>query len=410
MRTPILLFSLFVGTLANAQRSGIFAVTDLTAGGAAWYNIREASPDGEAGRLILGNQAFSGSRVELQTQQKKSVDVQSLSDVNDLPLNSGVAALAFDRVHNRLYFSTMFTGDVRYINLGKDANTYYQVGKVYDAIPLANNVPVSHNNQGPVITRMVAAADGYVYGLSNDGNSFFRVSTSAKKPVVENLGKLIDDPANNGMSVHASCSSWGGDMVACASGDIYIFSMYQHVFRVNPSNKVATYLGRVTGLPGDFTINGAAVQEDGTILLSSAGKAGTAAILASVDDLKAEVKEISGWFNTSDLASSHMLNDRKSSVVVGEFERSSRQSGVGVFPNPATNGEIIVHFKDGMNGRYSLDLFDVAGGSKFQSSVHLNGQAQRVPLRTGTLAQSIYLLRVLSPEKREVETIKVMIR
>ncbi|HSK12490.1 MAG TPA: T9SS type A sorting domain-containing protein, partial [Phnomibacter sp.] len=312
--------------------------------------------------------------------------------------------------NDRLYYSTMFSGDLRYINVGKGTSTYYQVAKIYQSVPLPNNVPVNQNNQGPVVTRMVAGADGYVYGLSNDGNGFFRISTRAKNPEVENLGALIDDAKNEAMSVHASCSSWGGDLVASADGDLYLFSMYQQVFRIDPNSRIATYVGRITGLPGDFSINGAAVQEDGSVMLSSASKAGQLAFMANPEDLQAEIKTVPGWFNTSDLASGYMLNEKKTSVVVGEFDRSSKASGVGVYPNPVTNGEIIVHFKDGMNGRYSLDLFDIGGGSKFQSSVHLNGQAQRVPLRTGTLAQGIYLLRVLSPEDRQVETIKVMIR
>jgi Secretion system C-terminal sorting domain len=408
MKAPFLLLSVLSAGVAIAQQN-IFAVTDLKAGGAAWSNIRETSFKNE-GTLILKNQEFNGNRVDMVTQQKRAVSGQSVSQPVDLPMYSGVAALAYDRVHNRLYFSTMFNGDIRYVSTGKDDNTYYQVGKVYSTIPLPNNVPVSANNQGPVITRMTVGADGFVYGMSNDGNGFFRISTSAKKPVIENLGKLADDAANGAMSIHSSCSSWGGDMVASSDGSLYVFSMYQQVFKVNPADKKATWLGKIQGLPADFTVNGAAVDEDGSIILSSSTLPGKYAVINDPTVLNATVKQHPGWYNASDLASGNLLFSKKDAVVFGEFDRSSQQSGVGVYPNPVTNGQIIVHFKDGLAGKHSLDLLDISGAVQQQSVVNLNGEAQRVTLRTGVLAQGIYLLRVTNAQRREVETIKVMIR
>ena len=410
MKAKILLFSLLATSLSYAQRSGIYAITDTRAGGATWLNISEVLPDGGDLKFLVKSQEFNGSRVELATQAKKSISLQNLSEANDLPLNSGVAALAYDRIHGRLYYSTMFTGDIRYFNV-KDAGTYYQVGKVYDVLPLPNTAPINANNQGPVITRMTMGADGYLYGLSNNGDAFFRLSTRAKVPVIENLGKLIDDPANEGVSIHTSCTSWGGDMVAAADGSLYVFSMYKHVFKVDPSTKVATHIGRINGLPGEFSINGAAVQEDGSIILSSASITSKLAIIPDpADMLTVSMRQNPTWFNTSDLASGHLLFAKKDGAVFGEFERSTGNSGVGVFPNPITNGQIVVHFKEGMQGKHTLDLLDITGGSKQQSFVNLNGQPQRITMRTGVLAQGIYLLRVTDGGKKEVETIKVLIQ
>jgi hypothetical protein len=410
MRALILLSFLSLSGMGLAQRTGIYSVTDTKAGGASWLNIREVSPDNGEGRLVLQNNAFTGTRVDVATQQKRSVSMESLQTPGDLPLQGGVAALAYDRAHNRLYYSTMFSGDIRYVQPGKNENTYYQVGEVYRTIPLPNNVPLSATNQGPVITRMTMGADGYVYGLSNNGDAFFRFSTRNASPVIESLGSLVDDPANGDMSIHSSCSSWGGDMVGCANGDIYVFSMYQQVFKVNPSTRVATYLGKIQGLPGDFTVNGAAVDEQGAVLLSSAAVAGKIAIIEDPTNLTAKVKTQSNWLNASDLASGHLLFSQKHQAEFGEFDRSVSNSGIGVFPNPATNGTVIVHFKEGMKGRYALDLLDVGGSPKVQSVLTLNGEPQRFNLRTGNIASGIYLLRVTNPQQREVETIKVLIR
>ena len=410
MRTRILLFSLLGSFSGFAQTGSIFAITDLKQGGAAWLNIKEIRPRETGDRFIVKNQDFEGNRIDLETQAKKSVSLKNLSDGNDLPLNSGVAALAFDAAHNRLYFSTMFTGEIRYFSL-KEKDSYYQVGNVYRSIPRPNNVPISANNQGPVITRMTVGADGFVYGLSNNGDAFFRVSTKAKKPVIENLGALSDDPSNNGMSIHTSCSSWGGDMVADADGNLYVFSMYQHVFSVNTQTRVARYIGKIEGLPADFTVNGAAVNEDGAIILSSATLASKLSIIEDAGQiLKATVKDNDAWFNSSDLASGNLLFAKKSEVVFSDFNRTMGQTGVGVYPNPVSNGQVIVHFKEGMKGKHTLDLLDIAGSPKMQSFVNLNGEAQRVTLRTGALSSGMYLLRVTNGGKKEVETIKVLIQ
>ena len=410
MKAQILLFSLCCFSGVFAQRSSIFSVSDVKAGGAAWNSIREMENDKDAGKLLLSDQSFSGTRVDAGTQQKRAISAQSLSRVDDLPMHSGVASLAYDGQHRRLYFCTMFGGDIRYIQPGKDAGTYYQIGNVYDAIPRANNSPLSAQNQGPVITRMTMGDDGYVYGLSNDGETFFRISTTAKKPAIENIGKLVDDASNGAMSVHMSCSSWGGDMVAAATGDLYLFSMYQQVFRINPATRSATYLGKLQGLPGDFSINGAAVNEDGVLMLSSAAVTEKVALVADISNLTAEIKARPGWFNTSDLASSNVLFGNKEATF-GVFANNPQSANLDVFPNPIVNSQMIINFKRGMEpGKYALDILDNAGSNKMQSSVNINGQAQRVTLRTERLASGLYLLRATHAQTKKIETVKVMVQ
>lgn len=409
MKAKILLFSLVIAAITNAQRSGVYAVTDTRAGGVGWFNISEVLPEGGDIRFVMKGQEFKGSKIELDSKAKSHVALSGTVESTDLPFHSGIAALAYDRTHDRLYFSTMLSCDLRFINL-KDGNSFYQVGKVYDVLPLPNTATIGPNNQGPVITRMTMGADGYIYGLSNNSDAFFRVSTRAKMPVIENLGNLIDDPANGDISIRTACSSWGGDMIASADGSLFVFSMYKHVFKINPSNRVATHLGVIEGLPAEFTINGAAVQDDGSVILSSAAVSAQYALIPDPSNLlSVTLKQNNDWYNTSDLASGNVLFAKKDPVF-GEFDRSAASSGVGVFPNPVTNGQVVLYFKEGRKGKHTLDLLDISGASKQQSFVNLNGQPQRVSLRTGVLAQGIYLLRISDSEKNEVETIKVLIQ
>ena len=73
---------------------------------------------------------------------------------------------------------------------------------------------------------------------------------------------MVDDQANKGVSIHNSCSSYGGDMIADDNGNLYVFSARNHVFKINIESKVATHLGIISGLPTGFTVNGAAVTDE----------------------------------------------------------------------------------------------------------------------------------------------------
>ena len=102
------------------------------------------------------------------------------------------------------------------------------------------------SDQGNIVTRMVIADDGNGYAMTNDGTQLLRFSTG-KKLEITDLGSLVDDQANKGISVHNSCSSYGGDMIADDNGNMFVFSARNHVFKINIESKVATHLGTITG-------------------------------------------------------------------------------------------------------------------------------------------------------------------
>jgi hypothetical protein len=414
---PFLLLSGLVANLAlNAQSTGLYAVTDLEAGKAGWNTLRMISLGGNElqYRVMLDNSTFAGNRVEVQNNQVQTRPVQH-GNAADQAMFSGVAALAYDVANHRIYFSTMFGGELRYVQArnGQKAKSYFVAGNIYEqsGVNLAS-VNISSQNQGPVITRMTQGNDGYIYGLSNDGEYFFRINTIDKQAKVENLGRLYDadDNITAGISVHASCTSWGGDMVAGADGQLYLYTMYQHAFKIDPATRKALYLGKIDGLPGDFTINGAAVLHDGSLLLSSAAIAGKYALLAQPATLRAEIKEQPGWFNTSDLASSNLLFGQKGKPANMVMPAKIGKAIAVVYPNPVVTGNLGVYFKEGQTGRYHLTLLDNAGVNQKSTLVDLNGQPQQVTMAVGGLAKGLYLLRITGQKHKDVQTIKVMIQ
>ena len=110
-------------------------------------------------------------------------------------------------------------------------------------------------DEGNVITRMTFAADGTGYALTNDGNHLIRFNSSENASVTD-LGALTNGIKNGEMSVHSQCTSWGGDMVGDAFGNLYLVTARNNIFKINPKTSVADYVGVIKGLPAEFTSNG----------------------------------------------------------------------------------------------------------------------------------------------------------
>jgi hypothetical protein len=271
-----------------------------------------------------------------------------------------------------------------------------------------------HNDEAKIITRMVIAPDGNGYAINNDGTSFVRFSTG-KKPAIEQLGTLVDDPANNGISVHNRCSSFGGDMIADDKGAFYIISARNNVFKVTVENKVATYLGSIKNLPANFTVNGAVVDAEGALLVSSAVD-GKAYYSVNVKDWTATPYEgATSVYRSSDLANSNYLSTsakstaREITTISRPQEKFSRL--IAVYPNPVTNSRISVQFNKVPHGDYTVELTDVLGRSVALKKVTVNmeGQTQVLPLAESN-SKGVYMVKVYDLEKQSVFTQKVVVQ
>ncbi|MEI9806497.1 MAG: hypothetical protein WDO16_00730 [Bacteroidota bacterium] len=175
---------------------------------------------------------------------------------------TGVAAAAYDKKHDRLYYTPMLIDQLRYIDL-KTMKVYFVTSGDFTGMRQKSA------DQSNIITRMVIADDGNGYALTNDGMHLMRFTTG-KNFAITDLGTTADAVENKTVSVHSSCSSFGGDMIADNDGNLYVFSARNNVFKINIESKVATHLGTVTGIPVNFTVNGAAVDMNNQVLITSA--------------------------------------------------------------------------------------------------------------------------------------------
>jgi hypothetical protein len=387
-----------------------YAITDLSKDGAGWNALRKLDlQTGAYSNILLDG--TDAKAVAFDASSKKQLTHQPdarFGNLLQMPFGTGVAAVAYDKKHNRLYFTPMFIDQLRYIDL-KTMKLYYVSDKAFTGL---GNM---HNDEGKIITRMVIGPDGTGYAITNDGNTFIRFSTG-KKPSIQNLGSLVDDPANKGISIHNRCTSFGGDMIADDKGNLVIISARNNVFTVSPQTRVAKHLGAIQGLPQNFTANGAVVDNHGFLLVSSAVDGNSYYVVNTKSWEAKPYAAANGIYRSSDLANSNYLTSKSEKNYNEEDLALSRRAQananlISVYPNPVTNHQVTLQFSKVPKGDYTIELTDVLGRSVQQKrvTISIEDQVQTLQLNEKN-SKGIYLVKVLDRSKKSVFVQKVMVQ
>lgn len=397
----------------NTSRKA-YAITGGQKGQSNWTEVRllDLTTGAELETIYSSSQApqaFSartGKPIAITNDNNASV-----RNSTNLPFSTFSAACAYDRKHNRLYYSPMGINQLRYIELGgKSPRIFYFDGEAFGQTA---NLQDEANH----ITRMVIGADGNGYALSNDGNHLLRFTTG-KKPTISDLGNLVDDQNNAGVSIHNRCSSWGGDMVADAFGKLYVISARQAVFEINIDSRVATFKGYISGLPANYTTNGAVVDDEGKIVVGSANSTqGYYAVeLESLKATKLESKD--KVFNTSDLANGNLAlqkeADKKASAVSAASilnRQIVRNDNISVYPNPVTTGNFRLYFDNQNQGKYEIQLVDLTGRVVSAQPVTIGAKSQvEEVVVSANMARGMYFVKVVDGKRKALFSDKVLIQ
>lgn len=407
----VLTASFFIISTVHSQNDRFaYAITDLTKEGASWNALRKIDlQTGQYSNVLLNGadqkaivyDAVSRKQLVQQADAKYGTMLQS-------PFATGVAAAAYDKKHNRLYFTPMFVDQLRYIDL-KTMKVYYVSGAF-------TKFGSMHNDEARIITRMAIAPNGYGYAISNDGNTFIRFSTG-KKVAIEQLGSLVDDASNSGISIHNRCSSFGGDMISDDRGNLFILTARNSVFSVNTESKVAKYLGSIKGLEQNFTVNGAVVDGDGNLLVSSAVDGNAYYVVNPVNWSATPYKTTAGIFRSSDLANSNYLSTKKTPKLNNtEIQRLIRPeekfaNEISVYPNPVTTSSIKLQFYKVPAGNYTVELRDVLGRTVMQRRVSIVSENQTQELKIDRRnANGIYMVKLFDGNNQSVFTQKLLVQ
>ena len=301
----------------------------------------------------------------------------------------------------------MFIDQCRYIDL-KSMKVFYLTDQAF------TGKPQKSPDQGNIVTRMVIASDGYGYAITNDATQLIRFSTG-KKMEVTDLGTIVDDQANKGVSIHNSCSSFGGDIIADDEGNLFVFSARNYVFKVNIESKVATNLGVINGLPNGFTVNAAAVNAENKIIVASA-LAASSFFTVDHKSLVATPYSIAGTiWQTSDMANSNLLATaaRTSNTAIDLIadHPTEGSSKVSIFPNPVTNNQFAVQFNELEAGQYTIQVTDVMGRNISQQIVNVGGKMQTQSIKMNpSAARGFYLVKIVDQNKKAVFSTKILVQ
>jgi hypothetical protein len=350
----------------------------------------------------------------------------------DAPFATSSAALAYDKKHDRLYYTPMGINELRYIDMKSNTTRiFYFENEAFGALKGRGDV----ENQ---VTRMVIGANGKGYALTNSADHLIQFETD-KKPEVKDLGALTDAPENGQYSVH-NTSNYGGDMIADAFGDLYLIGANARVYKIEMKTLIATYKGRIKGLPAGFSTNGAIVEKDGgasVVVCSSTNTTGYYRFDLSM--LQAEkVSTGENVYNASDLANGNLAYNKKTKKedplaeqpvkeepIVKDIppqettnpttqnaiaERNSNpvkeiatEGTISVYPNPVTTGVAKVSFKNYPAGKYQVQVMDISGKLLSTQPVTINNKLQVEEVRLPQyIAKGSYVVKVINQENKAV--------
>ena len=364
----------------------------------SWLSISKIDINsGKNESVFLDQQQTDYSLVDAST--KKSVANRNSDNTNF------IAATAYDRKTGKLYYIPMYSNELRWIDMDDKAASKTIYTRQFDVIAKSN---MQIRDESKNVTRMVIGADGAGYAITNDGNNFYRFTTG-KNPSIVDMGALIDNESNKGVSVHNKCSSWGGDVVADANGNLVLISANRMVFDIDVKTRVATLRGTIQGLPANFTANGAAVDENNNIIVSSA-MMGHGFYKLNVKDLSATKIDGSEMaYSVSDLATPNLLNAKGAQAIV--YDAPLKNSDSRIYPNPVTTGTFRLQLGDVKPGTYRVNITDVSGKTIQSDRLNVTNSTRFANINIqGKPVAGVYMVKIVDKENNAIVTDKLIVQ
>lgn len=411
MELKTLLTSAFIVTIlgASAQSNEGFAISGDDNNAYAWMNIKKV--DLATGKVVKDIFSKNETAYTLTNALTKvSVD-QSVAKTGNIytkeyPTGTFVAGAAYDRRSGKLFYAPMRSNELRWVDLDGNSGSMAFYTLPSEMLKTSENYADESNN----ITRMVIGADAVGYGITNDGNHLYRFTTG-KVPAITDLGPLVDATANT-ISVHNRCSSWGGDMVADAYGKLYIITANHNVFIADTKTRITEFKGAISGLPANFTTNGAAVDADGNVVLSSAtGFVGLYKL--NINDLKATFIEGSvSNLSISDLANGNVLFEKEANALATAKVNAPVIASTDIYPNPVTSANFKVQMNGYKAGLYTIMLSDVNGRAVYSKKVSLtaSGYHTEAVSLSKKPSSGMYMVKVINEDGIIVLSDKIMVQ
>ena len=408
MNIKLLLSTAFIAaslSVSAQDANKTFAITGDGNRDFMWMNIRQV--DITTGKIVQDIYQREKTAFVMMNADSKT---QSLA--HSRPTETMVAAAAYDKNQNKLFFTPMRVGELRWLDL----NAKGDAQKFYTVTSSLLNTNEALNDEANHFTRMVIAADGNGYALTNDGSRLVKFTTG-KKVTITDLGPVMDDESNKTVSIQNKCTSWGGDMIADAYNKLYIIAANHYVFSLDVESRVAKQIGYITGLPANYSTNGAAVDKDGNIVVASANTFAGYYKFSLKDFVATFIEGSDMVYNASDLANGNLLYQKEADAAktyaVADFKPvvPVLTNEAHIFPNPVTNSEFNIYFDGQAAGKYNVTITDLSGKPLSNTIVTVNAktQVERVALNKN-FAKGVYMVKVTDANNKFIFTERIVVQ
>ncbi|AZB19464.1 T9SS C-terminal target domain-containing protein [Chryseobacterium indologenes] len=364
---PLLLLA--AGTNVYAQ--DLFAITGKDTQSINFNDIRTLDvTNGTSGEKIF----MADSPVQVFSQARKGIITEDKNSYNNSQAVT-MAALAYDPSNNNLVYMPMFSSNIYVFN------------------PQTKEITLIDNNIGKVsscdinshITRMTTGYDGNIYALNNAGTQFLQVSKKGGQYIVNDLGIVKDDASNGRNSFTEMQTGFGGDMIADADHNFYVFAASGNVFKVSAKEMKAKFIGKIAGVPDNYSVNGSAVNAQGKVVIASA----KGAPMYEVDLSTLQAKQLPGEDNLHiyDLASKYFANDKKASTDV-------LAKNLDIYPTRVTEHTITVAGGQNVRGNMKLNIFDMSGKNVMSQNISVKDSSTHRKIDLKGLLTGAYIASI----------------
>ena len=406
MNFKLLLSTTFIAvslSVSAQDANKTFAITGDGNHDFMWMNIRQVD-------ITTGKIVQDVYQREKTAFIMKDADSKTQSAAHRAPTETMVAAAAYDKNQNKLFFTPMRVGELRWLDLNAKGTEQ----KYYTVTSSLLNKNEALSDEANHFTRMVIAADGNGYALTNDASRLVKFTTG-KKVAITDLGPVIDDESNKTVSIQNKCTSWGGDMIADAYNKLYIISANHYVFVLDVETRVAKQIGYITGLPANYSTNGAAVDKDGNVVVASANTFAGYYKFSLKDFVATFVEGSDMVYNASDLANGNLLYQKEvdAARTFADFKPvvPVLTNEAHIFPNPVTNSEFKIYFEDQQSGKYNVAITDLSGKPVMNRVVTVTGKTQVETVQLSkAFSKGMYMVKVTDANNKFIFTERIVVQ
>ncbi|WP_379968921.1 T9SS type A sorting domain-containing protein [Epilithonimonas sp. UC225_85] len=369
------------GTLSFAQQD-ILALTGKETANIIFQDFRAL--DSQKG--ITENILLSAKDEPKIYSEKWNKEIFEDKKSNANALANQMATLAVDG-RGKLVYMPMFSSNI------------YVFDPQTKNIALVENVLSNPTacDTGSQFSRMTIGKDGNVYALSNSGSQLLKIFYKDGKYAVTDLGIVKDSSGNGDNLLSKMQTGFGGDMIADDDNNFYIFSASGNLFKLITKELKAQFIGKIKGLDSNFSVNGAAVNKNGEVILASA-KGGVLHTF-NLETLQAEPLARKIDMPVYDLGSSYVLKNKKNLVGINKND---------IYPTKVSEGFVNIRITDSQKGNAQVKIYNTAGTIVLNKKIaDISNSENKIEL--GNLISGVYIVNVESENGKSIISKKIIV-